>query len=153
DFSLTRTPPDNIHAGTRGYLDPFLTLRRPPRWDLYAERYATAVTLHEMATGTLPIWGDGESAPEALEVEATIATETFDPNLREGLSAFFTKALKRDYRERFDNAEDMLRTWRRVFDEVRPATTTTTDGLEQVAQTATAQTTLGELGLSVDAQN
>lgn len=153
DFSLTRTPPDNIHAGTRGYLDPFLTLRRPPRWDLYAERYATAVTLYEMATGTLPVWGDGESAPEALEVEATIATETFDPNLRDGLSAFFTKALKRDYRQRFDNAEDMLRTWRRVFDEVRPATTTTTDGLEQVAQTATAQTTLGEVGLSVDAQN
>lgn len=29
DFSLTRTPPENIQAGTRPYLDPFLPLRAP----------------------------------------------------------------------------------------------------------------------------
>jgi serine/threonine protein kinase len=38
DFSLCRTPADNITAGTHPYLDPFLSMRRPPRWDLYAER-------------------------------------------------------------------------------------------------------------------
>ena len=32
DFSLCRTPADNITAGTHPYLDPFLSLRRPPRW-------------------------------------------------------------------------------------------------------------------------
>jgi serine/threonine protein kinase len=42
DFSLTRTPPENIEAGTRPYLDPFLSLRKPPRWDLYTERWAAA---------------------------------------------------------------------------------------------------------------
>ncbi len=31
DFSLARTPPENLHAGTRPYLDPFLSLRTPPR--------------------------------------------------------------------------------------------------------------------------
>jgi serine/threonine protein kinase len=40
DFSLCRTPADNITAGTHPYLDPFLSLRPPPRWDLYAERFA-----------------------------------------------------------------------------------------------------------------
>jgi serine/threonine protein kinase len=32
DFSLTGTPPENIRAGTPHYLDPFLRLRKPPRW-------------------------------------------------------------------------------------------------------------------------
>ena len=33
DFSLSRMPADNIRAGTNGYLDPLLPLRKPPRWD------------------------------------------------------------------------------------------------------------------------
>ena len=57
DFSLARTPADNIRAGTKGYLDPLLPLRQPARWDLHAERYAAAATLHELATGTLPALG------------------------------------------------------------------------------------------------
>ena len=57
DFSLCRTPADNITAGTHPYLDPFLSLRRPPRWDLYAERFALAVTLYEMAVGQPPRLG------------------------------------------------------------------------------------------------
>jgi serine/threonine protein kinase len=57
DFSLANTPVDNLRAGTPLYLDPFLQRRR--RWDWYAERFAVAMTLHEMATGSLPIWGDG----------------------------------------------------------------------------------------------
>ena len=92
DFSLARTPPDNIQAGTRPYLDPFLGLRRPPRWDLYAERFAAAVTLYEMLTGTVPTWGDGVSDPALLEDEATIEADRFDPNLRDGLTAFFDRA-------------------------------------------------------------
>ena len=45
DFSLARTPAENIRAGTSGYLDPLLPLRKPPRWDLQAERYGVPVAV------------------------------------------------------------------------------------------------------------
>ena len=66
DFSLTTAPADNIRCGTPPYLDPFLLDRSRGRWDLAAERFSTAVTLFEMATGSLPQWGDGVSAPAAV---------------------------------------------------------------------------------------
>ncbi len=152
DFSLSRASPENITAGTYPYLDPFLSLRRPPRWDLYAERFAIAVTLYEMVTGDLPRWGDGKTAPAMLDCEVTLESERFDPHLREGLTAFFEKGLRRDYRERFDNAEEMLRAWRRVFDEGQPSSGER-DGFEAIIQLATAATSIAELGYSVDAQN
>jgi serine/threonine protein kinase len=111
DFSLSRAAPENITAGTHPYLDPFLSLRRPPRWDLYAERFALAVTLYEMVSGDLPLWGDGKTAPAMLNYEVTLNADRFDPHLREGLTAFFEKGLRRNYKERFDNAEQMLREW------------------------------------------
>jgi hypothetical protein len=85
------------------------------RWDLYAERYAAAVTLFELATGTLPKWGDGRSEPSQLECEADLDPELFDPALREALVPFFKQALKRDARQRHDNAEEMLKVWRDCF--------------------------------------
>jgi serine/threonine protein kinase len=106
DFSLARTPPENIEAGTRPYLDPFLTLRRPPRWDLYAERFAAAVTLYEMLIGHVPTWGDGRSDPALVEQEANIEADRFDPALRDGLHRFFERALRRNPTERFGNAEE-----------------------------------------------
>jgi serine/threonine protein kinase len=152
DFSLARTPPENLHAGTRPYLDPFLSLRRPPRWDLYAERFAVAVTLYELLTRRLPCWGDAVSDPASLECEATIESEHFDPALRDGLTAFFAKALRREARERYDNAAEMLRAWRRVFDEARrPATEE--DELDGIARRATPLTTIAELGYGLEAQN
>jgi len=152
DFSLARTPPENLHAGTRPYLDPFLSLRRPPRWDLYAERFAVAVTLYELLTRRLPFWGDAVSDQASLECEATIESEHFDPALRDGLTAFFAKALRREARERYDNAADMLRAWRRVFDEARrPATEE--DELDGIARRATPLTTIAELGYGLEAQN
>jgi serine/threonine protein kinase len=51
DFSLASARPADIGAGTPPYLEPFLADRNPKQWDLAAERYATAVTLHEMASG------------------------------------------------------------------------------------------------------
>ena len=123
DFSLARTPAENILAGTRDYLDPFLQTRTPPRWDSYAERFAAAVTLYQMAAGALPRWGDGQSEPAFLDCEATIDGDAFEPAVREGLTAFFEKALRRDYRERFDNAQEMLRAWQQLFlAAVRPET-------------------------------
>lgn len=153
DFSLARTPASNISAGTRPYLDPFLALPDRRQWNSYAERYAAAITLHEMASGQVPQWGDGQSAPEQIDDEVNLAAQAFDPHLRDGLVEFFAKALRRDYRQRFDNAEDMLAAWRRVFERAQAATTTSSDQLEAVAARATPQTTIAELGFSVDAQN
>ena len=160
DFSLCRTPTDNITAGTHPYLDPFLLLRKPPRWDLYAERFATAVTLYEMAVGQPPVWGDGQTSPAMLDVEATIESDVFDPVTREGFTAFFAKALKRDYSQRFDNAEDMLRAWRAIFaarQTVHPGAGSAESGVaatwQQAAMTATPLTTMAELGYSLEAQD
>lgn len=160
DFSLCRTPAENITAGTHPYLDPFLSLRKPPRWDLYAERFAVAVTLYEMAVGQPPVWGDGQTSPAMLDVEATIESDVFDPVTREGFTAFFAKALKRDYSQRFDNAEDMLRAWRAIFaarQTVHPGDAAgegdAARALERIALTATPHSTMAELGYSLDAQD
>lgn len=153
DFSLCRTPADNISAGTHPYLDPFLSLRKPPRWDLYAERFALAVTLYEMAVGKVPIWGDGQTSPAMLDAEATIASDVFDPVTREGFTAFFSKGLSRDYKARFDNAEDMLRAWRAIFATRQTLHPAQAQGFDAIALTATPHTTMAELGYSLEAQD
>ncbi|HCP12207.1 MAG TPA: BREX system serine/threonine kinase PglW, partial [Planctomycetaceae bacterium] len=159
DFSLSRTPPDNIRAGTTGYLDPLLPLRKPPRWDLHAERYAAGITLYELATGTLPKWGDGASDPSHLgpTSEISIDPELFDPALREPLKGFFRQAFRRDIAKRFDNAEEMLRQWRQCFaglDQPAPFSdhTDTAELARRLAQ-ATFETPVAELGLGTRATN
>lgn len=154
DFSLCRTPTENLSAGTAPYLDPFLPLRPGKRWDLYAERFAVAVTLYEMAVGKPPRWGDGHSAPAVLDDEVSLEREVFDPVVRAPLGDFFATALARDYRQRFDNAEDMLRAWRQVFEirnTIHPQTAA--QGFEALAFAATASTTMVELGYSLEAQD
>ncbi|MDA8564150.1 BREX system serine/threonine kinase PglW, partial [Mariniblastus sp.] len=149
DFSLSRTAPDNIHAGTVGYLDPFLAQRNPPRWDLHAERYSAAVTLFELATSKLPQWGQG-SNPAVVDCEATIDAEQFGSSARGALTKFFTKALRRDPSERFDNAEEMLRAWRKCFDGAseKPTTHHDEDELDALLAKATFETPISEIGLS-----
>ncbi|MBF0098796.1 MAG: BREX system serine/threonine kinase PglW, partial [Magnetococcales bacterium] len=115
DFSLARVSPENVRAGTPPYLDPFLKDASRRRWDLHAERFAAAVTLYEMATGTVPKWGDGKSDPAMLTCEATIDGELFEPSLREGLCAFFAKALARSVKQRFDTCEEMHRAFSQLF--------------------------------------
>jgi serine/threonine protein kinase len=154
DFSLSRTPPENLEAGTQGYLDPMLPLRK--RWDLHAERYAAAVTLFELATGTLPKWGDGRSEPSQIEDEATIDAELFDPSLREALVPFFRKALRRDAGERHHNAEEMLRDWRDCFTTIEAAGAATEadeEELRQRLQEAEFESSIHELGLGTRAAN
>jgi serine/threonine protein kinase len=156
DFSLSRTPAENIRAGTVPYLDPFLSLRKPPRWDLHAERFAAAMTLYEMATGVLPVWGDGRSDPAMIHDEVTLDSSRFDPDLREAMTAFFRKALERDYRDRFGNSVEMLKAWRKVFEQAerRPAVEPSGDVLlgEAIA-TATLETPLAQLGLGTRSLN
>lgn len=133
DFSLADASDRDIKAGTRGYLDPFLGTARRPDFDDYAERYAAAVTLHEMASGERPIWGDGLTDPRMTDDETpVIAVELFEPALRDGLAEFFRRALHRDVEHRFDTLRQMEDAWRAVFstaDAVAPVTTPATVGV------------------------
>ena len=162
DFSLARESAENIRSGTARYLDPFLKLRKPARWDLYAERFAAAVTLYEMATARHPTWGDGASDPAFAEGEVILESELFDPGLRDALAAFFEKALAREAATRFDNAQQMLDDWRRVFlTAERTAAPVDEPGrdelmaqvFEAALATATVDTPLAQLGLSTRALN
>jgi len=159
DFSLSRTATENIRAGTTGYLDPLLPLRKPARWDLHAERYSAAMTLYELATGTLAKWGDGNTDPSHLspDTEITLDAELFDLGLREPLLDFFTKAFLRDISRRFDNAEEMLRAWRSAFERI-DADSEHSDhgdaaGLREALDAATTETPVIELRLGARAVN
>ncbi len=159
DFSLSRTAAENIRAGTNGYLDPLLPLRKPARWDLHAERYSAAMTLYELASGTLPKWGDGITQPDQLspDTEITIDAELFDLGLREPLFEFFAKAFRRDISQRFDNAEEMLRGWRSAFAQIDAESDHSDQGdtaaqLEALAA-ATLETPVIELRLGTRAVN
>ncbi|MGH3274838.1 MAG: protein kinase domain-containing protein, partial [Streptosporangiaceae bacterium] len=129
DFSLADAANRATEVGTQPYLDPFLGTDRRPEYDAAAERYAIAVTLHEMASGELPSWGDGLVEARLLDpAEQTpqLAEDSFDPQLRDQLVAFFSTALHRDPARRHGSLRDMLRAWSDVFralDETRPATT------------------------------
>lgn len=159
DFSLSRTPVENIRAGTTGYLDPLISLRKPPRWDLHAERYSAAMTLYELASGSLAKWGDGVTQPDQLspDTEITIDAELFEPALREPLADFFRQAFRRNIAERFDNAEVMLRAWRDSFtglDSGGSITDHTDESqLRELLTPADFDTTIAELGLGSRAAN
>jgi serine/threonine protein kinase len=151
DFSLSRCSPENIRAGTPGYLDPFLPLRKPPRWDLQAERFSAAVTLYQMATGFMPVWHDGKSDPTMVESEVTIDADRFNPNLRDEFTEFFRRALRRNPKDRFDNAQQMLDAWQKIYRTATATVSTTTDGGEPdntaLLAAATIDTNVAELGL------
>ena len=159
DFSLSRMPADNIRAGTTGYVDPLLPLRKPPRWDLHAERYSAAVTLYELATGRRPYWGDGTTDPSHLSpnTEITIEPELFDSNLREQLAEFFRKAFRREIKQRFDNAEQMLNAWRDCFKDIGEPGTISDHAdeaqLRELLAAATFDTSIAELGLGTRSTN
>lgn len=144
DFSLAGYPAKNTDAGTDGYLDPFVDVITRGSYDSHAERYAVAVTLHQMASGELPKWGDGSVLPRMTDSKVwpypTIAAEAFDPAVRDGLVAFFQKALHRDAGKRFPELKPMRDAWRKVFLDAsqtvpsshrtrHPAATTTGEGV------------------------
>lgn len=134
DFSLADVPDRDISVGTRAYLDPFLGSVRRAAYDAHAEWYAAAVTLYEMATGTRLEWDFGGAGPLQSTVELPpIAADLFEPGLREGLTAFFTRCLHRDVDRRFDTLDQLETAWRAVFttaDAALPATTAATAGLD-----------------------
>ena len=133
DFSLAGTPDTDLVAGTRGYLDPFLGTPSRQRYDQAAELYAVAVTLHEMASGELPSWGDDLPDARFLDPaeEVQLAEDLFDPVARDGLVEFFTVALHRDATRRYRTLHDMRLAWTDIFrelDTVPPLTTASTNG-------------------------
>jgi serine/threonine protein kinase len=142
DFSLAKAAASDIQAGTRPYLDPFLTARR--QYDSAAERYAAAVVLFEMATGHPPVYGDGLSDPAAIPDEAAIDPTRFDPSASAQLTAFFTRALARDAAARHDTATQMLLDWRACF----PASSVPPTNADELAAQATADTPLAQSGLT-----
>ncbi|MBA1445768.1 MAG: BREX system serine/threonine kinase PglW [Chromatiales bacterium] len=122
DFSLSSVSADNYTAGTIAYMDPFIRDPGRRRWDDYAERFATALTLYEMATGTLPAWTSGEGMPPLIEGELEIDPSIFDPGVRAVMAEFFRKALVRDVKQRFGNADEMRRAWHQIFLQARQET-------------------------------
>ncbi len=156
DFSLARAAPEQVHAGTPPYLDPFLGTTGRDRWDLAADRFAAAMTLHEMAAGTLPRWGDGRGDPRFAEGEAHVDSDAFPREIAAALGDFFARALRRDASQRFDTAEDMLRSWRRIFQGLVQPVAGDGDGAHDVARErgeATFDTPLAVVGLSARATN
>ncbi len=158
DFSLSKASPEDIKVGTPAYMDPFIGERRVKRWDISSECFSAAMTLHEMTTGALPTWGDGKSDPASVKGEVNIQPERFDPDLRDRFTKFFQKALRRDFRERFDNPGEMLKAWGDLFATVdkRKSTRTSHPELDDTDENAdfqlpehlTAATQLVLLGLS-----
>ncbi|GHJ17085.1 BREX system serine/threonine kinase PglW [Micromonospora sp. AKA38] len=115
DFSLAGVSVKELAAGTPRYLDPFLGTANRQVYDKHAEWYALAVTLHEMASGELPVWGDGGTEPQLTEGPPVLAAEAFDPAVRDGLVEFLHQALHRDHRRRFGSLKDMRDAWQQVF--------------------------------------
>ena len=150
DFSLTRAAADATSAGTPQYRDPFLGEGRRQRFDSHAERYSAAVVLFEMATGSLPRFGDGQTLPTLVDDEASIDPAAFAPSLARELAEFFTTALKRNAQERFETAQAMASAWSSIF-----ATGTTTlaptDDDDARAARADLDTPIDEAGLTARA--
>lgn len=151
DFSLARAPAEQLDAGTPPYLDPFLGTGDRRRFDLAAERFSAAVVLHEMASGRLPVWGDGTGNPRYSGGEARLARDRFPRQLAGALEQFLARGLCRAAGERFGTAEEMLQAWQRMFAGLQA------EGEENVADeaaiqrardTATFDTPLAALGLS-----
>ncbi len=169
DFSLSRYPVQHTEVGTEGYLDPFIGTLTRSVYDAHAERYALAATLHEMASGELPRWGDGSELPRQLSAEEypcpDIAADAFDPSVRDGLVAFFRKAMHRDVAQRFPHLKAMRDAWKKLFLDMSQTTPSrphsqhppvSTESVEQereaIAEQVTRETHLSAAGLSPEAE-
>lgn len=148
DFSLSKAPASALRAGSQHYLDPFLGLQGRDRYDSAAERYSAAVVLFEMATGNVPVYGDGLSDPASIADEATVTASLFDPAVTQFLVPFFRRALARDAASRHDTANEMLASWQQTF---RQTDTGVPDNAAELQAAATPETRLVDAGLSARA--
>lgn len=156
DFSLANAPADQLHVGTRPYLDPFLGSKFDrPRWDLAGDRFAAAMVLHEMAAGTLPYWGSRTTDPRFTDAEVTVDRDAFPREIAAPLAELLEQALARNAADRFDTADDLERAFKRIFQQLDvPAETPEAQrGAEQLRAAATHATPVVSLGLSARATN
>jgi|GEM_PF-970071 len=113
DFSLSSKPATDLGMGTPAYKDPGLPQRG--HWDDAADRWATAITLHEMFTGVRP-------APlptiGAKGLAVRIEADRIDADVRDGLVRFFEQAFKFQAGERYATAEDMRDAFTHALHEV-----------------------------------
>lgn len=157
DFSLAKMSPENINAGTPGYLDPMLPLRKSKRFDSYAERYSAAVTLYQMATGhkNFPNWSPDGTDPTHLDSDGLIDPDLFDANVRDTLTDFFERSFRRDLKLRHDNAEQMKNEWNACFANLEDAGNHSDhldeEAFQQRLESATPDTLVTELGLGMRA--
>ena len=152
DFSLSATAADQIRAGTPPYLDPFLGPPRRMRYDAAADRFSAAVTLFEMATGTLPRWGE-DANPATVKDEVTLDPAMFDSAVADRLSAFFATALARDVGARFDTAEEMADAWRLIFIQIPDQPAAPPGVVGPVAEPLSRSSTLDTVGLTARARS
>lgn len=152
DFSLAKAAADAVEAGTPQYRDPFLGQGRRHRFDSAAERYSAAAVMHEMATGSLPRFGDGLTDPAVVDVEATIDPQLLPPGLAKEFGEFFARALRRDAAQRFDTAEAMAAAWAAIFATGRTTLAPSEDD-DQRAAAATLDTPIEQAGLTARAQS
>ena len=113
DFSLAAAALTDLDVGTSAYRDPFL--RQRGAWDIAADRFSAAVTLHEMLTGSRPKFPVGMTALDSA-AELQIAAERFDASVRGRLTAFFTKAFLREASQRHESALSMRHAWVDCFE-------------------------------------
>ncbi|MBU6244323.1 MAG: BREX system serine/threonine kinase PglW [Actinomycetales bacterium] len=153
DFSLADEPLEHVKAGTPPYLDPFLGAGRRPRYDRAAERFAIAVTLFEMATGTRPVWGSGGADPATITDEVTLTPDLFEPSIAAGMIAFFRKALARDASQRHGDLAELAQGWSALFAAADASSQQVDeDGTGEEVEVS-ASTSLSEAGLSARAQS
>ncbi|MFD4769399.1 BREX system serine/threonine kinase PglW [Streptomyces niveus] len=153
DFSLAGYPAGEFEAGTEGYLDPFIGQLTRTAYDSHAERYAVAVTLHQMASGELPKWGDGSVLPRQTDPEEyphpVVAADAFEPAVRDDLVAFFRKALHRNVAHRFPELKPMRDAWRKIF---LDATQAVPSSRSRAAGTVTTERAEGDTPAIADAE-
>ena len=103
DFYLASVDASAVDVGTPAYKDPGLLLRG--RWDDAADRWAAAVTLYEMFTGTRP--QPVPTATGAEEMAVRVEGDRIDADVRDGLVRFFKKAFLLGAERRYSTADDM----------------------------------------------
>ena len=120
DFSLAGYPAKSTDAGTDGYLDPFVGRHhaRHVRLPRRAVR-ASPSPCTRWPPASCPSGATAASCPGMTDQKEwpypTIAAEAFDPAVRDGLVAFFQKALHRDAGKRFPELKPMRDAWRKIF--------------------------------------
>lgn len=154
DLSLAREPLSMIGSGTKGYLDPYIGPPKRRQYDKAAELYAVAVTLFEMATGSLPWWRDGDAGPSNPADEVVLVAQSFESAIADNLTDFFRSALAADVRKRFSDIHALAAAWSAVFESLdQTGESNDSDGASRdgAAAAATLDTQIADAGLTARA--